>query len=87
MNLREFRQMAERWWAANRINCPIIGAARVVTGNPNNDALFHYMLVDNGVEMILEQERRPMGGVQWRLKDFKVIDERKFVMFSLKWSQ
>lgn len=87
MNFKEFRIMAERYWLENRMNCPIIGEARVITGNPHNDAFFHYMLKDNGVEVILEQERRPTGGIQWRLKNFKIIDEKKFTMFVLKWGE
>lgn len=86
MNLKEFRKMAERWRCDGTQHRPIPGEARVITGNPHNDAFIHYMLIDNGIKMILEEERRPTGGVQWRLTDFKVVDEEKYMMFVLKWS-
>ena len=87
MNLNEFRQMSIRYRLGHCDKLPIPGEARVITGNPRNDAFFHYMLVENGVDMILKEEQRPVGfGVQWRLTDFKVVDEKKFSWFVLKWS-
>jgi hypothetical protein len=86
MTLKEFRQMAQRYWVENGTSLPIPGEARVITGNPNNDAFFYYMMADNGVEMILVPEQRPAGGCQWHLTDFAVIDEQKFTMFVLRWA-
>ena len=87
MNLDEFRQMAIRYRLRSCDSLPIPGAARIITGNPRSDAFFHYMLVDNGVDMILKEEKRPVGfGVQWRLVDFKIVDEQKYMMFVLRWS-
>lgn len=86
MNFREFRKLAEYYWRENRASHPIPGDARVITGNPHNDAFFYYMLKDNGVELILEQERRPTGGLQWRLTNYRVVDEKKFTWFLLRWS-
>ncbi len=87
MDLNKFRKMAIRYRLGGCDNLPIPSEARVITGNPSNDKFFHYMLVDNGVDMILEEEQRPVGfGVQWRLTDFKVVDEQKYMMFVLRWS-
>ena len=86
MNFREFRKLAEYYWRENRASHAIPGDARVITGNPHNDAFFYYMLKDNGVELILEQERRPTGGLQWRLTNYRVVDEKKFTWFLLRWS-
>lgn len=87
MNLNELRKMAERYWKeAYHEDMSGLGEARVVTGNARNDLFFHRMLAEHGVEMILKQEHKPTGGVQWRLTDFKVADKEKYMMFLLRWS-
>ncbi len=51
--------------------------ARVITGNPRYDAQLHYMLVEFGVEVELDR---------YGMKDYRVVDEQKFMMFLLRWA-
>ena len=51
--------------------------AKVITGNPIYDAQLHYMLVEFGVEVELDR---------YGMKDYRVVDEQKFVMFLLRWA-
>lgn len=52
--------------------------ARVVTGNPKWDAQLHHAIVEYGVEVELGKHR----GVV----DYRVVDEKKFTMFLLRWA-
>ena len=57
---------------------PIPPEALVVTGNPKYDAQLHHVLVEYGVEVKLDKD--------YNMKDYRVVDEQKFVMFLLKWT-
>lgn len=52
--------------------------ARVITGNPKHDAQLHHVLVEFGVEVELCRNHG--------MKDYRVVDEHKFMMFILKYS-
>jgi hypothetical protein len=52
--------------------------ARVVTGNPKYDAQIHHVLVEFGVEVELDRDHA--------MKDYRVVDEKKFMMFLLRYS-
>lgn len=52
--------------------------ARVITGNPKYDAQLHYVLTEFGVEV---EVCRNHG-----MKDYRVVDEQKFMMFILRYS-
>jgi hypothetical protein len=52
--------------------------ARVITGNPKYDAQLHYVLVEFGVEVKLDLDNN--------MEDYRVVDEKKFTMFLLRWS-
>ena len=52
--------------------------ARVVTGNPKYDAQLHHVLVEFGVDVKLNKDHN--------MEDYCVVDEKKFLMFLLKWS-
>lgn len=86
MNIRELRKMADRYWRKDyREDMSELGEARVITGNARNDLFFHRMLVEHGVEMVLKEEIGE-GRRQWRLTDYNIVDENKYLMFALKWS-
>ena len=52
--------------------------ARVVTGNPVYDAQLHHVLVEFGVDVEL--------GKDHNMIDYCVVDEKKFIMFLLRWA-
>ena len=53
-----------------------------VTGEAVYDALVHEMLSTHGVELILKQNDRGL----WKLSDYRVVDDNKFMLFLLKWA-
>ena len=86
MNVSELRKMTDRYWRQNyHEDMSGLGAARVITGLARNDLFFHHMLVEHGVEMVLKED---IAGPrkQWRLTDYTIVDEKKYMMFVLKWS-
>ena len=52
--------------------------ARFITGNPKYDAQLHHVLVEYGVEVKLDRDHN--------MEDYRVVDEKKFIMFLLRWS-
>ncbi len=52
--------------------------AKLITGVPRNDAQLHHVLVEYGVEVELNKYND--------IKDYRVVDEKKFMMFILRWS-
>ncbi len=52
--------------------------ARVITGNPKYDAQLHHVLVEFGVEVKLDLDNN--------MEDYCVVDEKKYMMFLLRWS-
>lgn len=52
--------------------------AQVVTGHPKHDAQLHRVLVEYGVEVKLDRYHC--------VKDYRVVDDKKFMMFVLKWA-
>ena len=58
--------------------CPLPPEARVVTGNAKHDAQLHRILVEYGIEVQLSRYNE--------IKDYRVVDEQKFLWFLLRWS-
>lgn len=82
MNLTEFIRMIERYWLESYDKHTVVPPeARVVTGLARNDAFFHSMIVEYGVEMELQKEGRG-----WKLVNYQIVDEQKFMMFMLRWA-
>lgn len=61
------------------VPCDIVPEARYITGNPKYDAQLHRILVEYGIEV----DVNPRHHI---LEDYRVVDEKKFVMFLLRWS-
>lgn len=56
----------------------VLPEAKVVTGNPVYDAQLHHVLVEFGVEVKLDKNDN--------MEDYRVVDEKKFTMFLLRWA-
>ena len=56
----------------------VLPEAIVVTGNPVYDAQLHHVLVEYGIEVKLDKNND--------MEDYRVVDEKKFIMFLLRWS-
>ena len=86
MKVSELRQMAERYWKeAYHEDMSNLGAARFITGLAKNDLFFHHMLIDHGVEMVLEEQTNNRTK-WWELVDYRVVDEKKYLLFVLGWT-
>jgi len=83
MKPSELLTIAEKYWLTDYDHKkPIAPDTPVVTGVARNDAILHDMLTKHGVELILKQSQFR----NWQLKDYRVVDDRKFMLFLLRWS-
>ena len=53
--------------------------ARYITGNPKHDAQLHRIQVEYGIEVDVNPRHHS-------LDDYRVVDEKKFAWFLLRWS-
>lgn len=81
MNVSDFKIAVRKFWIENYGSYPA-GEARVITGIYNTDAMMHAMLVEHGVKMRLA--KTPTG--RWVFVNYQVVDEKKFMMFVLRWA-
>ncbi len=58
---------------------PPTSETRFVTGNPKYDAQLHRISVEYGIELDIDPRHQ-------EVKNYRVVDEQKFVMFLLRWS-
>ena len=83
MKPNELLAIAEKYWLNGYDHKkPIAPDTPLVTGVARNDAILHDMLVQHGVELILKHSKWQ----NWQLIDYRVVDDRKFMLFLLKWS-
>lgn len=52
--------------------------ALIITGNPKYDAQLHHVLVEFGVEVQLDRDNN--------MENYRIVDEKKFMMFLLRWA-
>lgn len=57
---------------------PLPPEALITTGIQVYDAQLHYVLNEFGVEVKLDND--------YNMKDYRVVDEQKFMMFLLRWA-
>ena len=83
MKPKELLAIAEKYWLNDYDHKkPIAPDTPFVTGVARNDAILHDMLSQHGVELILEQSHFR----NWILADYRVVDDKKFALFLLRWS-
>ena len=83
MKTNELLAIAEKYWLNDYDhNKPIAPDTPFVTGHAVNDAILYDMLTKHGVELILKQSQFR----NWQLKDYRVVDDKKFMWFLLRWS-
>ena len=86
MNASELLKMADRYWRQDyREDMSVLGQAKVITGLARNDLFFHHMLIEHGVDLVFKEEISN-NHRQWKLVDYSVLDEKKFLMFVLRWA-
>jgi len=57
---------------------PITPQARFITGNATHDAQLHRVMVEYGIELDIDSRFN-------EIKDYRIVDEQKFIMFALRW--
>ena len=79
----QLAQMITTQWREELIYTipPLPPEAKVVTGNPQQDAHMHYLETKFGIELLIS---RTVTGLS--LTGYKVVDEKKFAWFVLRWS-
>lgn len=83
MKPSELLAIAEKYWLTDYDhNKPVASDTPVITGVARNDAILHDMLINHGVELILKLSRHR----NWRVEDYRVVDDKKFMLFVLRWS-
>jgi hypothetical protein len=83
MKPSELLAIAEKYWLTEYDHKkPVALDMPFVTGDDRYDAILHDMLVRHGVELILKQS----GLKNWQLIDYRVVDDKKFMLFMLRWS-
>ena len=77
----ELQIMLSREWQelGQHVSLHIAPEARFVTGNPRYDAQLHRVAVEYGIELDVNPRFTSIEG-------YRVIDEKKFMMFVLRWS-
>ena len=79
MKTSELLTIVKKYWLTDYDHKkPVAPDTPVITGVARNDAILHDMLINHGVELILNS--------YWRVEDYRVVDEKKFMWFLLKWS-
>ena len=82
MKPSELLAIAEKYWLTDYDHSkPIAPDTPFVTGVTRNDAILYDMLTKHGVELILKQSRHR----NWQLADYRVVDDKKFILFLLRW--
>jgi hypothetical protein len=82
MKPSELLAIAEKYWLTDYDHKkPVAPDTPFVTGEVRYDAILHDMLVRHGVELILKQSHR-----NWKVEDYRVVDDKKFMLFMLRWS-
>lgn len=83
MKPSELLAIAEKYWLTDYDHKkPVAPDTPFITGVARNDAILHDMLIQHGVELILTLT--PLKN--WQVVDYRVVDDKKFMWFMLKWS-
>jgi len=83
MKPSELLTIAEKYWLTDYDHKkPLSPNTPFVTGVARTDAILHDMLIKHGVELILKQSRHR----NWQLADYRVVDDKKFMWFLMRWS-
>lgn len=84
MNLLDFRRIVHKFRAACSSDyLPGSPDTPVITGRYDIDQMIHFLSIKHGVELILEH--KPLSG-QWQLIDYRIVDEKKFMWFVMRWA-
>lgn len=75
------KMLSREWQELGRHTSPrlLTPETRFVTGNPVYDAQLHRIVIEYGIELDVDPRHH-------EVKDYHVVDEKKFMMFLLRWS-
>lgn len=75
----EFSKMVSKQWRKEKPPMHLPPEARFVTGHASTDSHLHFLETKYGVRVILTQNTK-------QISSYEVLDDKKFMMFTLKWS-
>lgn len=81
ISVSNVKNMVIKCWGAEfrRKSVVLPPNAKFITGVVRNDAFLHYLETECGIELELAKHFTDMSG-------YNVLDKRKFLMFTIKWS-
>ena len=83
MKPSELLAIAEKYWLTDYDHKkPVAPDTPFITGLARNDAILHDMLINHGVELIVKESHFR----NWRVEDYRVVDDKKFMLFLLRWA-
>jgi len=62
------------------------GQSRFITGMPYIDSHLYQLEKKYGLKINLVHTTDPNGRLAYEIKDYQILDEKKFTIFLLKWS-
>lgn len=74
----ELTELLYRQFKEERFPVDTTGAARCITGNHDIDSYLHHLEKEYGLKLNI--------GERYVIIDYEVLDEKKFMMFILRWS-
>lgn len=86
MDHLELSKIIYRQWMEDRPPRLPPGQARFVTGIPYTDSHLHQLEDKYGIRINLNRVPDSLGQIGYKIKDYVILDEQKFIMFLLRWS-
>lgn len=77
MELDTYHNMLRKWSRNNQVK-HLPSNARLITGNCSIDARLNHFENESGTQLQLTDRNK--------LESYKIIDDKKFMLFTLRWS-
>ena len=77
--IEEFEKMVHKQWSSEKAPRIPPAKARFVTGHPSTDSHLHLLEIKYGLRLHLD-------GRGQQIKSYEILDDKKFMMFTLRWS-
>ena len=82
MKPNELQAIIRRYWIESFRDNPmaISGDVPVIFGDIVKDSFVHHLNIDYGIKLDMDE------GSGSHIRDYAIVDEKKYIMFLLKWS-
>jgi hypothetical protein len=86
MEIEELARMCSRQWIGDSPVGYLSGEARFITGDHYTDLHLDQLEKKYGLRVIMTAVADPYGRKKYKIKNYEILDEKKFLMFMLRWS-